>query len=143
MKRLAGVLLGLALLLLLIPAGADALTLYLPNQSTIAWDPVTTFVGGAAIPAGDSVLYDVYLSQDGLTGEIINRVAACEATMTFPGQSIYFAGVRSVWIPAGSTQEVYSTVTWSNSTDVVAVPGGPFGWVTAIPGYPKGLKQKP
>ena len=143
MKRLAVVLSGLVLFLILIPGGANALTLYLPNQSTIQWDPVTTFDGGAAIPAGDSVLYDVYLSQDGLTGEIINRVAACEATMTFPGKSIYFAGVRAVWIPAGSTLEIYSTVTWSNSTDPVAVPGGPFGWVTAMPGYPKGLKQKP
>jgi len=126
-----------------------AQTLYPPDQSTMAWDPVTTFSNGSPIPAVDAVKYDVYLSVDGLTGEIMGRILATQYTFTFTAEGIRFGGVRTVRIPQGIVEAnctdqtcPKSTISWSNSTDVVTVPGGPFGWVNYLaPKNATGLRK--
>jgi len=114
-------------------------TLYPPDQSTMAWNAVTTFVNGATIPIVDTIKYDVYLSPDGLLGEIMGRVQVTQYTFTFTAEGIRYGGVRTVRIPQGILEAnctdqtcPKSTISWSNSTDPQVVPGGPFGWVNYL-----------
>ena len=137
--------LGLFALLVLPGWAMAAVTLYPPDQSTIAWDAVTTLSNGNPIPTGDTVGYKVYLSHDGLLpdGNPVEITAIQYYTLTFPaGEDVWFAGVSGVRTPQGTTLKIESSITWSNSTDAAAVPGGPFGWRTYLgPGSVKGLRR--
>ena len=130
--------------LLVLPGWAIAVTYYTPDQATIAWDAVTTLDNGNPLPAGDTVAYKVYLSHDGLLPDGTPvEISATQYTLTFPvGEAVWFAGVSGVRTPQGTTLKIESSITWSNSTDAVAVPGGPFGWRTYVgPGSVTGLRR--
>lgn len=113
-------------------AHAQDLTLHLPDQDTIMWDPCTTLDTGGPLPAGDTVTYRVYLSHDGLlpAGAPV-EISETVYTINFsPGEALWFAGVSGVRNPAGTTFKLESAITWSNSTNTDLVPEGPFGWHT-------------
>ena len=115
-----------------------AQTLYPPDQATIAWNAVTTLNNGSVIPTGDTVQYEIYLSNDGLTGTSVGTTSLLQYTLTFTGEGIFFVGVGARRIPAGTVPAncndqtcPISGITWSNSTDVVAVPV-PFGFINYL-----------
>src|SRR4030067_852934 len=49
-------------LLLAISVAANAQTWHTANQSTIAWDAVSTLFDGSPIPSGSTIEYEVYLA---------------------------------------------------------------------------------
>ena len=115
-----------------------AQTLYPPDQATIAWDATTTLSNGNAIPVGDTVQYEIYLSNDGLTGTSVGTTSLLQYTLTFTGEGIFFVGVSARRIPSGTILAncndqtcPISGVTWSNSTDIAAVPV-PFGFINYL-----------
>ena len=62
-------------------------------------------------------------------------------TILFTSEGRYLAGVRTIRVPEGETHIYESTITWSNSTEVEAVPN-PFGIVYyESPSAPKGLSR--
>jgi len=114
-------------------------TFYTPDQATIAWDATTTLNNGSAIPAGDIVQYEIYLSNDGLTGTKVGTTSLLQYTLTFTGEGIFFVGVAARRIPSGIVPAncndatcPISSITWSNSTNTAAVPV-PFGFVNYLP----------
>jgi len=135
------ILVPLILLALSTPVKA-AVTMYTPDQSTIAWDAVTTFQNGTAIPAVDAVEYEIYLSTDGLTGSIIGTATLLQYIVTFATEGMFFAGVRAVRIPNGTLTRIPGPITWSNSTDTALVPQ-PFGWVNYFAPGPVTKLRKP
>ena len=110
------------------------------NQATVAWDAVTQDEGGSPIPVNDSISYRVYTKKLPNGAEnLVANTQELQYTLTFGVEGRYLAGVQTVRVPDGETQEITSTITWSDSTDVVAVPD-PFGIVYyARPSNPKGF----
>lgn len=91
------------------------------NQSTVGWDAVDP------IATGDTITYRVY-SKKHPAGQpvVLDDTANLQYTHVFAEEGRYLTGVSAIRIPAGETEEIESTVTWSDSTDVEAVPI-PFG----------------
>ena len=126
-------------IILLCATSAFGQTMYTPDQATIAWDAVTTLSNGSAIPVGDTVQYEIYLSNDGLTGTSVGTTSALQYTLTFTGEGIFFVGIGARRIPSGIVPAncndqtcPISSITWSNSTNTAAVPV-PFGFVNYLP----------
>ena len=113
------------------------------NQSTVGWDAVTSLDGENPIPEGDSVSYRIYIRKlPHGEQEVQGDTPSLQYTITFTIEGKFFAGVQTVRIPAGETEEALSVITWSDSTDVVAVPT-PFGIRYFVnPSSPKGFEPK-
>lgn len=120
-------------LLLFSVISAHAVEWTVANQSTIAWDAVTKTSGDKDIPAGDTLKYQVYI-----VGETADKATAVkvgpeldtlEYTITFTDEGRWLAGVESIRTPAASPADIQkSSISWSDSLDVVAVPV-PFGFI--------------
>lgn len=101
------------------------------NQATIAWDPVTTFMDNAPLPAGTAVQYKVYSRAENIptTGPIqeLTTVTAAQAVITFTEEGRYFIGIKAQRLVSGTLiPESDSTIAWSDSAP--ATQGGlPFG----------------
>lgn len=138
------VLLTLALVVLLFAAPAFGQVEWVTaNQVTIGWDAVTD-AGGGPIPSGDTVLYRVYIKDLKTDAEsMVGETDTLTYTITFISEGRYIAGVQAIRVPEGETQMLPSTITWSNSTDAVAVPN-PFAFVYyENPLSPAGLRRAP
>lgn len=118
---------------------ALAQTWYPANQKTIAWDAVTKLSDGVNIPAGDTVKYQVW-SKRGTDAavKVGGEITATQLTVTFTAEGRYLIGAQAIRYPAGETIGQSSAITWSDSTDVVAVPV-PFGIVYYV--LPAGIKN--
>jgi hypothetical protein len=137
MKKLA---LGLCLLFLLcIPSGCSALNWHqLP--ATAAW------TDSDQNPAGFTDFFKIYVSTDGLTGDVLAQVPAATTTYYLDeslGNGFWIIGVQAIAIetpPGGDPAvEVVSSITWSNNiTDPVLVPA-PFGVYTFTIKQPEDL----
>ena len=126
-------------LVLLFAFGANAQNWISTNQSTVSWDATTDLVGNP-IPPNDSISYRVYLKKMPNGPEVVvDDTDQLQYTITFGVEGRYIVGVQTVRVPENETEEVLSSITWSDSTDVVAVPN-PFGIVYfESPLNPKGF----
>jgi hypothetical protein len=130
----APVLVALASLIVVAFAGAPvqaAEIVWKPtNQATIAWDAVSTFDDGTALPVGSTVQYDTFTRRD--TDPVTTYVRAITvtaptATLTFLAEGRYFVGVQAIRLINDTiTPESNSTISWSDNT-AVAQGGAPFG----------------
>lgn len=99
------------------------------NQATVAWNEVTQNESGGAFPAGDTITYRVYTkSLPNGPDTPVGDTAQLQYTLTFSQEGRYVVGVQTVRVPEGQTEELVSTIVWSDSTDTAAVPN-PFGIV--------------
>jgi hypothetical protein len=121
---------------------ADALEWVSTNQATIGWDATTLNESGDSFPPNDVIGYKVYTKKVPSDSEIeVGETTNLQYTLLFVEEGKYVAGVRTVRTPEGETIPILSDITWSDSTDVVAVPD-PFGFVYYVrPSAPKGLSQ--
>ena len=112
------------------------------NQSTIAWNAVSTNESGGGIPSGDTIKYRIYQkTYPNGAEETVGDTESLQFTLTFSKEGRYVVGVQTVRIPQGQTEELVSAITWSDSTDTAAVPD-PFGIVYyERPSAPSGLSQ--
>jgi hypothetical protein len=111
---------------------AKAIEWKVTNQSTIAWDAVIETTEGNPFPAGDEILYGVYIVEEGkpkADAIKLDETDQLEYTITFASEGRWLTGVETIRIPAASPADrQLSSISWSDSTDVVAVPT-PFGFV--------------
>lgn len=117
---------------------ASALDWHTANQTTVGWDAYDNSAGNP----GDAIAYNVYLRHT-ITGTqtLLEETADLSTLITFITEGMFLAGVSTVRKVDINLDGVYdpldtdengiliimeSTITWSDSTDVVAVPV-PFG----------------
>ncbi len=137
--------------LCLVTTSANATSWLRANEVTIAWDAVSS-------NPGDQIAYKVFLKNTVTSDEFfIAEESSTEYLITFVTEGLFLAGVSTVrkvdvnldgvWNdddvdPDGNLVIVESTITWSNSTDIVEVPD-PFGLsYFAVPTNPIGLNVK-
>jgi len=92
----------IALLAVLFFAGtANALDWYVANQSTVAWDPVTTLENGDPIPEGSVIRYQTYIAnavtdpnKENPTDTGIVDVA--QKTFTLGVEGSYYVGAQTL-----------------------------------------------
>lgn len=144
MKRLVTIIGILALLY----SPALAVDWTTANQSTIGWDAVTTNTEGDPIPVGDTVEYDLYLVKESSSDRDTDKIKKgttdqLQYILTFNQEGRWLAGIQAVRIPAASPEDKkYSTLIWSDSTDISLVPK-PFGFIYfASPADPGGFGPK-
>lgn len=106
------------------------------NQATVSWDAVTKTEDGEGIPPGDIVRYTLHIVRDGddFTNAVeVGETDRLEYVITFEEEGRWLVGVNSYRIPSDTSADpnednLKSTITWSNSIDIIAVPV-PFGVV--------------
>ena len=127
MKKLLNRLAAAGLILAVSICPAAAVTWLGANQATIAWEAVTTLSDGTPLPAGDALSYRVFTKMLPSAAEVVaGDTTQTQYTLTFSAEGRYVVGIQAIRVPAGTTSEQKSPITWSDSTDVVAVPD-PFG----------------
>lgn len=124
MKRIG--LISAVFFILMIGVAAFALTWHTANQSTVAWDPVTTLGNGDPIPAGTHVEYVVYLANSVTDPNKQNPVEVWRgpetmATITLNREGSYFVGVRGIRVQTDTSTDLnQSIIGWSDDPAVVA-----------------------
>ena len=131
-----GIFIVLACLCFALPA--SALDWHTANQKTIGWDAYDNSAGNV----GDVIAYNVYL-RNTVTGvqSLVDETTELQILLTFITEGMYLAGIATVRKVDINLDGVYdatdidedgfpiimeSSITWSDSTDTVAVPV-PFG----------------
>ena len=99
-----------------------AQTWYMANQSTVAWDNVSTLSGGDPVPAGDVIKYRVYL-KDAISGNptVVSPsgdIAANEFVITLDTEGSYFVGVSAVRYDSSGVEIGESVIAWSDDPAV-------------------------
>jgi len=132
-KRLSRILLTIIVLFLFsIPAFAE-ISWQPANQATVSWNAVAKTSEGTDIPPEDTVKYKLYAVKSG--DDLANAVEIGETdqlryVITFEDEGRWLVGVSAYRVPTGSsdpdTDIRESSITWSNSVDIAAVPV-PFG----------------
>jgi len=89
---------------------ASGQTIHYANQSTIKWDAVTKYAGGASLPAGTVVTYEIYLKDGSQT--LLGETTTTQFVVTLTDYLIHNVGVRA-YITSGATK-YYSEVAWSS-----------------------------
>lgn len=116
MKRILFVI--LATLIGLIAGHAFAIEWHIANQKTIAWDPVTTLTDGTSLPAGDSVLYRIWIKRDGQINEsvIADNVDMTQYTLTLDQEGRFFVGIQAIRVYTIDGQDLISEseIAWSD-----------------------------
>jgi len=111
-------------------AGAAEMVWKPTNQASIAWDAVTTFDDGSALPSGSTVQYDTFTrgEKDPVTTYVRAATVTVPAvTLTFQIEGRYFVGVQAIRLVNGVVvPESNSTISWSDNADMVQ-GGIPFG----------------
>ena len=124
---------------------AHGQTWYTTNQATVSWNAVTTLSDGSAIPAGDTIRYQLYLriGTSGNGAAYGAETASTQATVTFTAEGAWFIGIKALRYVAGETAPVgESVISWSS--DAGATDNAPFGIrYYAAPGSPGGLRRVP
>jgi len=125
----------LMLSVLFVAGNAMAVEWVAADQKTIGWDPVSTLATGETIPAGDAIVYRVYIKRDGQAeGTMIaNSVTATQYTLTLDQEGRFFVGIQSVRVYTVDGQDLMSEseIAWS---DIPAnCNGNDFGIVYLIP----------
>lgn len=132
----------IAVILLIFVASVGFGAVVYTNQITVGWDAVTKLGDGTTIPAGDAIAYQVYTKKGTAAEVLVGEINSLQQTITFTVEGDYLIGVRTKRTVTGGAI-VYSPITWSNSTDVAAVPV-PFSVGYYLPpGAPKGFKTIP
>lgn len=92
------------------------------NQSTLAWDPVTTNINGEALPADGVVKYTVFLANATTDPEKTNPALIAESipetqyTFTLNAQGKFIPGVKSeLWVAGELVEE--SVIAWSDDPE--------------------------
>lgn len=124
-------------------SSAYAINWSIADQKTVGWDAVTTIGNDEPIPSGDVIKYRVYISKMPSGEEqVVGDTDQLQYTITFTEEGKYIVGVQTVRIPQGETEEILSSINWSNSEDIEAVPV-PFGIKFFVnPSAPKGFGPK-
>jgi len=143
-KVIPALTLSLSLTLSALPAGAVTWTV--ANQSTIAWNEVVQTSEGKPFTEGDVIKYGIYIVDENkpkAEATKLGETEALEYTITFTEEGRWLIGIEAIRIPVASpTDRQLSAKTWSDSTDVAAVPV-PFGFVYfAAPAEVGGLGPK-
>lgn len=114
MKKLILIVLGLALLTTV----SFSQTWYTANQKTIAWDAVTQLDDGSAIPAGESIRYQVFILKEGQAEEQkvnVGNTANTQYLVTLTQEGRYFIGVQSERLNSAGQLMGQSQIAWSNN----------------------------
>ena len=145
------IILFIILLASLFAVPASALDWHTANQKTVGWDAYDNSAGNV----GDAIAYNVYLRNNVTSAEILlSETAEISMLITFITEGMFLAGVSTVrkvdvnldgiWDEAdvdenGNPIIMESNITWSDSTDIEAVPV-PFGLrYFVVPGETKGF----
>lgn len=134
------------LICLAMAMAAHAVTWTVANQSTISWNAVTKTSQGNDFQEGDTVKYKVYVVDESAVKSSaveLGETDLLEYVITFETEGRWLAGVKSIRTPAASPTDIQeSGITWSDVTDVVAVPV-PFGFIFfEAPANPGGVGPK-
>jgi hypothetical protein len=117
MKRKVLVLTVLAFLLM---AGmAFAQTWHTANQTTFAWDAVTTLSNGDPVPVGDTIEYEVFIvnaiTDPGKTSPTsLGLTTATSMLITLVDEGSYFVGAKSFRKISDGTVVGESIIAWSD-----------------------------
>jgi hypothetical protein len=115
---------------ILAPSPACAVDWVTANQSTVAWDPVTTMDDGKPIPDGTIVKYQTYLSDAGdpeKTNPIDTGIVdVAEKTFTLPAEGKFFAGIQSLRYAEGELAGKSKNISWSDDP-LACKDGNTFG----------------
>ena len=132
----------LMVLILLFTSKSWSIEWHAADQTTVSWDAVTTTEDGNTFPSGDSISYRVYIKDRINDIEIeVGNTPEVQYTISFTVEGRYLIGVRTIRVLNDRTDEIESSITWSDSLDVVAVPT-PFGIEFFVkPSPPKGLAR--
>jgi len=104
---------------LMVAAGLSAQTWHTANQSTVAWDAVTTNTAGDPIPADAVVKYTVYLANANTDpgksnpALIAESITETQYTFTLGTQGKFVPGVKSeLWVDGVKEEE--SVIAWTD-----------------------------
>lgn len=99
-----------------------AQTWHTANQSTVAWDAVTTLSNGSTIPLTDVVKYKIYLKNAVTGGEpvLLDEVTVLEYVITLNTEGSYFIGVSALRYLSDGTLVNESVVAWSDMPEFCA-----------------------
>ena len=79
---------------------ANAVDWLTANQVTLAWNPVISMEGGAAIPEGDVISYEVFsvpeIGDKALDLKLEGETLSTEMTISFIEEGRFYLGVRAV-----------------------------------------------
>ena len=110
------------------------------RSAKVAWDAVTQDIDGNALPATDTIKYEVILSNqlDKEQTSILWTGPETTTTITLTAEGKFYLGVRAVRFRADE-KIGQSEISWSD--DPEATGGTPFGLVYfIIPNKPTGVK---
>lgn len=130
-KRMMRVLAMGMLLVFAATTNLYAMTWYTANQSSVAWDAVTTLSDGSTVPATDIVEYVIYLSNIVTDPDKTNPTEAwcgtdLTATITLNTEGQFLVGIKAVRKLADGTAVSESSRVWSDDP-VVVKDGETFG----------------
>lgn len=124
---------------------------YRPDQATVGWDEVTTFVRDdgttGTIPAEDTVYYTTYIRNEYTGVEVVAspEIVDLQYVFTFPSEEgMWRVGVQAVREVAGEEEldPIRSAISWSDDTAVVNSADGIFGFVMHFrPSSPMNLRR--
>jgi hypothetical protein len=100
MKRKINFCLCLSIFLFIFINSSHAVDWLTANQVTLAWNPVTSMEGGAAIPEGDVISYEVFsvpeIGDKALDLKLEGETLSTEMTISFIEEGRFYLGVRAV-----------------------------------------------
>lgn len=101
-----------------------AVTWHTANQTSVAWEPVTTLSDGSLVPATDTVEYVIYLSNVATDPDKTNprevwQGADLTATITLNVEGQFLVGIKAVRMLADGTVVSESPRVWSDDPLVV------------------------
>lgn len=121
-KKLFAALLIVPFFLCYVVVPAMAITWHTANQSTVAWDAVTTDVDGDPIPAGSHVEYKVYLvnaqtDPNKANPAEVGQTAETQLIITLNTKGSYYVGVTSLLIDDATNEQLGdpSAFAWSDN----------------------------
>ena len=115
------------------------------SPATILWDPITKLGDGSAIPAGDTIAYELYMqpcTSAGVatgTATLVATVTSGTGSLVLAAEGWYVVGVRTKRTLSGSGSVVFSDYAWSQ------VVGSPNPWFLAYnkaPSIPQNLRMQ-
>jgi len=126
----------LTTLILFVAVNATAVEWVAADQKTIGWDPVLTLATGETIPAGDAIVYHVYIKRAGQAEKsmVASNLATTQYTITLDQEGRFFIGIQAVRVYTVDGQDLTSEseIAWSDIPENCGA-GGDFGIFYLIP----------
>lgn len=124
---------------------ANAVDWKTANQVTLAWNPATSMGGGAAIPEGDVVSYEVFtvpeIGDKALDRTPEGETLSTEMVISFIEEGRFYLGVRAVRSKNGQRLS-QSEIIWTDDPSVMKDGKAQGVIFFRVPGEPLALEIK-